>query len=125
MSERRVAVSHLTDATFDQGLREVLAYRDLGIATATGGHAVAHVIRANEASETVHAWHSHETNFQMIYVLKGWAEFEYEGQGLFRFETGSCFYQPPSVRHREIAHSDDLEMLEIVLPGEFKTIEDA
>ena len=124
MSGGRMRVSHLKDAAFDQGLREFFAYRDLGIAEATGGTAVAHVIRANEASDTVHAWHSHETTFQMIYVLKGWAEFEYDGQGRVRFEAGSCFYQPPSIRHRELAHSADLEMLEIVMPGDFRTSED-
>jgi hypothetical protein len=31
-------------------------------------------------------------------------------------------HQPPHIRHREIEHSEDFEVLEIVLPGEFKTI---
>jgi mannose-6-phosphate isomerase-like protein (cupin superfamily) len=56
-------------------------------------------------------------------VLKGWIEFEYEGQGLVRLEAGSCVYQPPSIRHRETKHSDDVEMLEIVMPGIFETEE--
>lgn len=58
-----------------------------------------------------------------MYVLKGWIEFEYEGQGLVRLETGSCVYQPPSIRHREVGHSDDVEMLEIVMPAKFVTEE--
>ncbi|WP_235580573.1 hypothetical protein [Rhizobacter sp. Root404] len=29
-------------------------------------------------------------------MLKGWIEFEYEGQGTVRLEAGSCVHQPPS-----------------------------
>ena len=32
-------------------------------------------------------------------------------------------YQPPGIRHRELGHSDDIEMLEVVLPGNFTTEE--
>jgi hypothetical protein len=31
-------------------------------------------------------------------------------------------HQPPGIRHREIAHSADVEILEIVLPGDFETV---
>ena len=58
-----------------------------------------------------------------MYVLSGWIEFEYEGQGVVRLEAGSCVCQPHSIRHREVAHSDDVEMLEIVMPGNFETVE--
>ena len=58
----------------------------------------------------------------MVYVLKGWAIFEYEGQGQHRLEAGTCVHQPSGIRHREIAHSEDLELIEIVLPGTFETV---
>jgi hypothetical protein len=32
-------------------------------------------------------------------------------------------HQPPGIRHRELGHSDDIEMLEIVLPAGFATHE--
>ena len=41
-----------------------------------------------------------------------------------KMKAGSCFYQPPGIRHREISHSKDLELLEIVAPGKFKTLSD-
>ena len=53
----------------------------------------------------------------------GWIEFEYEGHGVVRLEEGSCVHQPPGIRHREVGHSDDVEMLEVVMPGVFKTVE--
>ena len=47
--------------------------------------------------------------------------FEYEGQGQVTFRPGSAALQPPGIRHREIEHSDDLELIEITSPAEFKT----
>ena len=40
-----------------------------------------------------------------------------------RLEAGSSVYQPPEIRHREVGHSEDIEMLEIVLPAGFRTDE--
>ena len=103
------------------GLREYFEYRDLGIKEATQGRAVAHVIRARGGHQAGGEWHLHETQFQLVYILKGWVRFEYEGQGEVLLKAGSCVHQPPGIRHREIEHSGDLELLEVVLPGEFET----
>ena len=35
---------------------------------------------------------------------------------------GDVVYQPPEIHHREIKHSDDLELIEITSPAEFETI---
>jgi uncharacterized RmlC-like cupin family protein len=123
MATRRFVVSHARDATFERGLRSFFEYRDLGIRDATGGAAVAHVIRAAAGSAFASQPHLHDTAFQLVYVLKGWIEFEYEGQGRVRLDAGSCVYQPPGIRHRELGHSDDVEMLEVVLPADFATRE--
>lgn len=47
--------------------------------------------------------------------------FDYEGHGRVTLKAGSCVYQPPGIRHTEIAHSDDLEMIEITAPATFRT----
>jgi quercetin dioxygenase-like cupin family protein len=120
MTTKGFVVSHARDASFERGLRSFFEYRDLGIANATEGAVVAHVIRAS-GREFSGQPHLHRTTFQLVYVLKGWIEFEYEGQGRVRLEAGSCVYQPPSIRHREIGHSEDIEMLEIVMPAAFAT----
>jgi len=121
MSTHGFAASHARDAQFERGLRAFFEYRDLGIKQATDGRVVAHVIRATGSSELSSQPHLHETQFQFVYVLKGWIEFEYEGQGVVRLEAGSSVYQPPQIRHRELGHSPDLELLEIVMPGDFGT----
>ncbi|MFI4931056.1 MAG: cupin domain-containing protein [Burkholderiales bacterium] len=123
MTTRGFVVSHAEGARFERGLRAFFEYRDLGIAQATEGRVVAHVIRAAAGTEFSSQPHWHETTFQLVYVLKGWVEFEYEGQGRVRLEAGSCVHQPPQIRHREIGHSADLELLEIVMPADFKTVE--
>lgn len=90
---------------------------------ATDGRAVAHVIRAAAGKNFSSQPHMHKTTFQIVYILKGWIEFEYEGQGVVRLEAGSCVHQPPEIHHRELGHSEDVELLEIVLPGQFETHE--
>ena len=115
--------THAKDAHFERGLRSFYEYRDLGIKTATDGRVDAHVIRAAAGKEFSSQPHLHHTTFQLVYILKGWIEFEYEGQGIVRLEAGSCVHQPPGIRHRELGHSDDVEMLEVVLPAGFATEE--
>ena len=123
MTTQGFTVSHAQDADFVRGLRSYYEYRDLGIRQATGGKVAAHVIRAAAGTAFSSQPHKHATTFQLVYVLKGWIEFEYEGQGIVRLEAGSCVHQPPEIRHREVGHSEDIEMLEIVLPAGFKTEE--
>jgi mannose-6-phosphate isomerase-like protein (cupin superfamily) len=115
-------VTHLKGAKFERrGLRGYFEYRDLGIQRATRGKVVAHVIRARPGKAPHGEWHLHDTKVQFVYVLKGWVEFEYEGIGKVTMKAGSCFYQPPRIRHREIRHSKNLEMIEVVSPAVFKT----
>jgi len=123
MTTQGFVVSHAKDSGFERGLRSFYEYRDLGIKDATAGRVVAHVIRAAAGADFSSQPHMHKTTFQLVYVLKGWIEFEYEGQGRVRLEAGSCVHQPPEIRHREVGHSEDIEMLEIVLPADFKTEE--
>ena len=116
------SVSHLKDAQYEsEGLRSFFEYRDLGIKAATGGRVGAHVIRAKPGKHGSTGWHSHDLDVQLVYVLQGWVEFDYEGVGAVRLEAGACVHQPPGIRHVEIAHSDDVEILEITLPADFTT----
>lgn len=123
MTTQGFVASHAKDAQFRRGLRSFFEYRDLGIKEATAGRAEAHVIRAAAGKAFSGQPHIHRVAFQLVYVLKGWIEFEYDGQGVVRLEAGSCVHQPPAIRHREIGHSEDIEMLEVILPADFATEE--
>jgi quercetin dioxygenase-like cupin family protein len=114
-------VSHERDTKWDEGLREFFAYRDLGMVGPTGGRLRAHVIRPVGKSQGAGDLHYHTLDFQMVYVLKGWARVQFEGVGEVRFEAGSCMYQEPGIHHRVLEYSDDYTVIEITLPADFPT----
>ena len=119
----KFSVSHPETTEFkSDGLRPFFEYRDLGICDATNGAYVAHVIRAKPGVHTEPTLHHHAVGFQMVYVLKGWVKFHYDGVGEVTLKAGSCVHQPPGIKHIEISHSDDLELIEIVAPAEFETV---
>jgi quercetin dioxygenase-like cupin family protein len=122
--KHKFTVSHHREADFDQGMRSYAKYRDLGMAPATGGMVQAHVIRFIPPfrPEEVSTPHYHDVDFQMIYVLRGWYKTEFEGEGVHTFEAGSCWIQPPRIKHTVRGYSDDCELLEIVLPADFETV---
>ena len=117
----RTTVSRADGATFEAGLRGFFAYRDLGVREATSGAFGAHVIRAVPGEGAKPEWHCHELSFQLVLVLRGWVAFEYEDIGEVTLRPGDSVLQPPLVRHREVAHSDDLELLEVTSPAAFET----
>jgi mannose-6-phosphate isomerase-like protein (cupin superfamily) len=124
--KQSIAISHHREEDFKaDGLRTYAKYRDLGISAATHGLAQAHVIRllppCNPAE--VSKLHYHDVEFQMVYVLKGWVKTYMEGQGETLMKQGSAWTQPPKIKHMILDYSDDVELLEIILPAEFKTVE--
>ena len=124
--KQRIAISHYREEDFKaNGLRRYAYYRDLGIAAASHGLAQAHVIRlvgpCNPAE--VSKLHFHDVEFQLVYVLKGWIKTYMEGQGETLMKEGSCWSQPPRIKHLILDYSDNCELLEVILPAEFRTVE--
>lgn len=120
MSNKTI-VTHAAERDFTRGLRAFFEYGDLGIAEATKGGFGAHVIRAIPGVHPEPQWHLHELEFQMVWIVKGWVRFEYEDIGEVTLTAGTSVLQPPRIRHRELAHSDDLELVEITAPAQFDT----
>ena len=106
------------------GLRSYFQYRDLGLVEATNGKVLAHVIRAVEPCSGPGGYHSHDIEFQMNYVLRGWTRVEFDDVGEVRFEAGDSWYQEPNIKHEVLEFSDDFEVLEIVMPAEFATADE-
>jgi len=117
----RTIIRHAEGRDFTRGLRAFFEYADLGIAQATQGGFGAHVIRAIPGEHPQPQWHLHELDFQMVWIVKGWVRFEYEDIGEVTLTAGTSVLQPPRIRHRELAHSDDLELVEITAPAQFVT----
>jgi hypothetical protein len=124
--KQRVAISHHREEDFKaDGLRAYAQYRDLGIADASNGLARAHVIRLMGPCnpDEVSKLHYHDVEFQMVYVLKGWVKTYMEGVGETTFQIGSAWTQPPKIKHLIMDYSDDVELLEVILPADFETKE--
>jgi mannose-6-phosphate isomerase-like protein (cupin superfamily) len=121
---QKVAVSHYNNADFETGLRTYAQYRDLGMVEATHGMVRAHVLRFTEPCDpkVVSKLHFHDTEFQMVYVLKGWVKTELGGEEM-TMRQGSSWTQPPKIKHKINDYSEDAELLEVILPADFETEE--
>jgi quercetin dioxygenase-like cupin family protein len=105
------------------GLRDFFLYKDLGVAEATKGRILAHVTKANLPPEAAGGtgWHYHVADFQIVYMLKGWAKFMYEDK-IHLVEAGDCVQQRPGIVHYLYDYSPDMEYLEIITPVDYGTV---
>ena len=123
-SGQRFVVSHYDEKDFTPtSARGYLLKRDLGVREATGGMAIAHVVRAARPCdpEDLPGMHQHMADFQYFYVLKGWQRMAIEGHGEVTVRVNDGWLQPPAIKHQVLEYSDDLEVLCISMPAEFET----
>jgi quercetin dioxygenase-like cupin family protein len=104
------------------GLRDFFLYRDLGVAKATNGKVIAHLVKANLPPTDGTGWHYHVADFQIVIMMKGWAKFMYEDK-VTLVSAGDCVHQRPGMTHYLFDYSPDMEYLEIVGPADFGTVE--
>jgi quercetin dioxygenase-like cupin family protein len=115
--------SKASEAEFKSGgLRDFFVYRDLGVADATHGRVIAHITKANMQPEQGTGWHIHVADFQIVYMLKGWAKFMYEDKETL-VQAGDCIHQRPGIVHYLFDYSEDMEYLEIVGPADFGSVD--
>ena len=122
---QRVAVSHHREEDFKaEGFapRQIPRPRHCGRQQRAGAGACDPPDRAMQPGE-VSKLHFHDVEFQMVYVLKGWVKTYMEGRGETLMNEGSAWTQPPRIKHLIMDYSDDVELLEVILPAEFKTVE--
>jgi mannose-6-phosphate isomerase-like protein (cupin superfamily) len=106
------------------GLRDFFLYRDLGIADATAGQVICHLVKANPDCPPADGtgWHRHDCEFQIVVMLKGWARFMYEDKPTL-VKAGDVVHQRPGIVHYLFDYSPDMEYMEIVSPADFKTVD--
>ena len=101
--------------------RAGMQYRDL-VPSRLGGAMIASHIRIPDGGPVPDMVHFHKVGFQLIFCIRGWVDVLYEDQGgLRRLHPGDCFIQPPEIRHRVVAASDGIEVIEIGVPAEHVT----
>ena len=104
------------------GRRSFFQYRDLGVTAASSGKMRAQVTIGKDGMTQPTGWHYHVCEGQFVYTLKGWVELAFEDGSKCRLEAGDSCFIPGGVKHNEIGTSDDLEILEVSLPGEIGTV---
>lgn len=92
--------------------------RDTTIADNTQGVAGVHVIRRGTGAP---GWAVHDADILFTFVMAGTMTLEGEGCDPFALETGDAFVIPPGMATRYGAPSEDIELLEVSLPGAFMT----
>ena len=119
-----VKVAHATaeNAPLVPGRREFFKYRDLGVAEASAGQMKAQVMSARKGMTEPTGWHYHECDAQFVYIMKGWVDLEFEDGKRTRVTAGESLFIPGGMRHNEFGTSDDLEILEVVLPSDMGTV---
>lgn len=109
------------NTAFVPGRRPFFKYRDLGVAEATGGRLRAQVMTAITGMTEPTGWHYHVCDAQFVYVLRGWVELGFENDVRRRFGPGDAVLIPGGMKHNEFATSDDVEILELSIPGPMDT----
>jgi len=92
--------------------------RDSAVARHTKGVASVHVVRRGPGEL---AWTRHDCDIHFSFVMEGSLTLEGEGRPAVQLSAGDAFVIPPGVRTRYSAPSDDVEILEVALPGAFET----
>ena len=123
--KQRPAVSHYREDDFVAGPHGYAKYRDLGVAEASGGLAQARVIRliGPYDPDQVAKLGYHDAEFQLIYVLNGWVKIYLGGVGETTMRQGSSWTQPPRIKHAIRDYSDNCELLNVMMPAQFKALD--
>ena len=121
-TKMKVAVTSAKHPDYVEGRRDFFKYRDLGVKAASNGWMRAQLTTAITGMTQPTGWHYHVCEGQFVYALKGWVELAFEDGSKCRLEAGDSCFIPGGVKHNEIGASDDLEILEVSLPGEIGTV---
>ena len=92
--------------------------RDTTINANTKGVAGVMVMRKGEGTPD---WTRHDGDILFTFVMGGTVTLEGEGRDPFPLTTGDAFVIPPGMATRLSDPSDDIELLEVALPGTFRT----
>jgi len=92
--------------------------RDTTISENTGGVADVRVVKRGDGEPE---WRRHEADILFTFVMDGELTLEGESREPHRLEPGDAFVIPPDMRTCHSDPTDDVELLEVALPGRFRT----
>jgi quercetin dioxygenase-like cupin family protein len=92
--------------------------RDTTIAQNTKDVAGVQVVRRAEGTCP---WSTHDSDIHFTFVIAGTMTLEGEGRDPYELTAGDAFVIPPGMKTRYSDVSDDIEFMEVTLPGAFET----
>jgi quercetin dioxygenase-like cupin family protein len=116
----KVAVATKENANYVAGRRAFFKYRDLGVTEGTNGVMRAQVTSAEQGMSKETGWHIHKCQAQLVYMLSGWIDLEFEDRKV-RIKAGDSIMIPGNTPHNETGTSDTFELLEVSIPAEMGT----
>lgn len=117
----KLAVSRADAPRFVKGRRSFFTYQDLGVTDGTNGRMRAQITAATQGFSKPTGWHYHVCDMQLVYMLEGWIDLEFEGEGIVRLEAGDSVMIPGGLPHQELRTSDSFRLLEVSCPAEMGT----
>lgn len=110
----------LSEATWESWRIPGFEHRETGINEATQGIASVQVARPKD-NPNQSPLLSHDTDILFTFVMEGELDLLAEGHELQHLRKGDAYVVPPHLKHRFANYSEDLELLEVSLPGRFNT----
>jgi len=120
--ETKRAWASKADAKYVPGRRAFFKYRELGVTEASNGRMRAQVTSTTSGMSRPTGWHYHVCESQLVYMLSGWVDLEFEDGETIRVEAGDSLYIPGGLRHNELRTSDTFELLEVSVPADMGTV---
>jgi len=117
-SGQRFCHAKASDAAWEPFRINGFDYRETGINDATDGVANVVVARFNGRAPSVC---QHNSDILFTYILQGSMTLTGKDNDEHNLESGDAFVVPPAFNTRYSACSDNLEILEVALPGVFET----
>ena len=90
----KLAHATVDNATYVPGRRSFFKYRDLGVTDATDGKMRAQITSATQGLGKPTGWHYHVCEHQLVYMLKGWVDLEFEDGRKIRLMPGDSLMIP-------------------------------
>ena len=107
-----------------EDIRPQFEYRHFGVEEATGRRYGSHVIRVAKGAKPPVRHHVHpDCEFLLVYILKGWVKFWYDGVGEKKLNVGDVHLLPAGIKHAVTGWSKDLEILETTHPADYRSVE--
>jgi quercetin dioxygenase-like cupin family protein len=118
----KLAHAPASNPVYKAGRRSFFKYRELGVTEATDGKMRAQITSCTQGLGEPTGWHYHVCEHQLVYMLKGWVDLEFEDGTKVHLAEGDSLMIPGGMRHNETATANELELLEVSVPAEMKTV---